>query len=66
MSPPRLSIHGGPLYEIARARQQEMLDEAMRHRLYAASVAARTDVASQKTVDYGPWLRLVSVAKSAG
>jgi hypothetical protein len=64
MSTPRFSIHGGPLYRIAKARQQDMLDAAMHRRSSAVRRAVRRDFADSH-VDYGAWLRLVAAAKNA-
>jgi hypothetical protein len=64
MSAPRFSIHGGPLYAMAKARQQELIDAASQRRAVAPRRQApvRGPVSH---VDYGPWLRLAAVIKSA-
>lgn len=64
MSMSRFSIHGGPLFEMARARQQEMLDAASRHRARPVASVPRGDVDTGH-VDYGAWLRIVAATKSA-
>lgn len=63
MSRPRFSIHGGPLFEMARARQQDMLDAATRNRV--RPVARTGGDIDTGYVDYGAWLRIVAETKSA-
>jgi hypothetical protein len=63
MSTSRFSIDGGPLFEMARARQQEMLDAATRNRVRPVA-CTRGDVDTGH-VDYGAWLRIVAATKSA-
>jgi dihydroneopterin aldolase len=64
MSTARFSIHGGPLYELAKARQQVMIDAAMHRRSFAVRSAARSDRAVP-SIDYGAWLQLVADARGA-